>query len=201
MISALLFGSREWPDPSPIATFLRTVRPDLVVHGACGLDETDAIDPAKMRGADGHAHRQAVALGIPVDPHPAHWRRLGKRAGMVRNGEMAPLANLAAGWSAGRLGTPVTRGSADMAARCRARGTPVVVYREGGIEPDPTPLRTMRRLHEATSEAALIPAWHAVNAWKKGEVSPDVAAAAVRCAAESAPRWAPWLDAVAAACR
>lgn len=136
---ALVFGSRDWHAPEPIDSFLAALAPSLLVHGACGLDEGDPIDPDRMRGADGHAHRAAAARGIPIAPHPAAWKRLGKAAGMRRNAEMPQRhrIHVAAGWITGKVGAPMSPGSAGMARICQrslpgVAPIPVVVFREGG---------------------------------------------------------------------
>lgn len=47
------------------------------------------------KGPDTEGMTVAEAMGIPVDRHPADWDGLGKRAGMVRNAEMAKVTDLA----------------------------------------------------------------------------------------------------------
>lgn len=73
------------------------------------------IDGA-ARGADTLAHNWAMARGIPAERFPADWNRYGKRAGSIRNREMA-----------GRLSSndlvvafPGGRGTADMIKVARA---------------------------------------------------------------------------------
>ncbi len=78
----IVCGSRHWDDRERIAARLfdlSLVTDNLdctIVHGAC-------------RGADRIAAQEAQKIGLLVEPHPADWDRFGKRAGYVRNAEMA----------------------------------------------------------------------------------------------------------------
>lgn len=76
----LVTGSRTWTDFSLILAEVRTLadhHPRLViVHGAA------------PSGADMLASLAARQFGVVQERHPAAWRRLGKRAGYVRNEEM-----------------------------------------------------------------------------------------------------------------
>ena len=73
-------------------------------------------------GADTLGHEWAREEGLPtrVFPvSPADWRRLGRRAGPLRNGQMAAYAAQGTG---GCLALPGDRGTADMIEQARARG-------------------------------------------------------------------------------
>ena len=194
--SAARRGSTGWTDAARLRAVIDACRPDEAGDGASpsrGADELfhwSAQDHFEARGLDPRLARRCPYESAIDGPIPGGFFRRNARQYRV----FRPA--LAVGGILGVIGSPLTSGSRHMAEVCRAGGTPTLILRDNGIEPDPTPLRTMRRLHEVTGEDALIPAWHAVNAWKKGEASPEVAAAAVRCAAESAPRWAPWLAAI-----
>jgi SLOG family YspA-like protein len=85
----LVTGSREFDDYGTVCLelggvmrhLMATVRPFpriVVVHGAAP-------------GADTLADRAARAFGMAVEPHPADWTGLGKRAGFARNAEMVNL--------------------------------------------------------------------------------------------------------------
>ncbi len=80
----LVTGSRTWTDHGLIYATLLDLRdywadPEAVlVHGAA-------------RGVDTIAARFWGNWGLLVEPHPADWRRHGKRAGYVRNAEMVAL--------------------------------------------------------------------------------------------------------------
>lgn len=80
----LVTGSRDWTDGNAIlAALWAQVGPGrgknvTIVHGAA-------------RGADDLAGQVARAHGWNVEEHPAPWRDMGKRAGIVRNGHMINL--------------------------------------------------------------------------------------------------------------
>lgn len=79
----LITGSRTWTDHTPIhaaLTDLHAEHPGMVlVSGACA------------QGADAIGERWAVLSGVPIERHPAQWRRYGKAAGPRRNTEMVQL--------------------------------------------------------------------------------------------------------------
>ena len=72
----IVCGSRKWRDRDAITDRLFHLPPCVVVHGNAG-------------GADRIAHQEAQKLGLLVEPHPADWKRFGKKAGPIRNLEMA----------------------------------------------------------------------------------------------------------------
>ncbi len=79
MTRVIVCGSRGWTDRDRIADRLFYLPPDaIVVHGAA-------------KGADRIAAQEAEKLGLLVEPHPADWNTLGKKAGSLRNREMAML--------------------------------------------------------------------------------------------------------------
>ncbi len=82
-------GSRDWDDDPTIGVQLTLAVQEspagplalrgegvVIVHGDCPT------------GADKTADVWARNHGIPVDPHPAEWRRYGRSAGFRRNAEM-----------------------------------------------------------------------------------------------------------------
>lgn len=83
----LVTGSRTWHAVAPIHKTLDGLlaeHPDmLLIHGACS------------QGADAIADRWATLRGVPVERHPAEWRRYKPSsadrvnpAGQIRNAEM-----------------------------------------------------------------------------------------------------------------
>lgn len=114
----LVCGSRFWSDRDLIreklAWFYEPEAHVVVVHGCA-------------KGADTIAGEEAARLGFEVEEHPAVWSAYGRRAGIVRNEEMAALGatRLLAFWD-GR-----SRGTRDMIERAKAHGIPVtIVYEE-----------------------------------------------------------------------
>ncbi|MFC9436884.1 SLOG family protein [Nocardia sp. NPDC057030] len=86
----IVTGSRRWPDPWAVWAAL--------ADAYSGLSAGDALTVAHgahWDGADRHAHiwaRRMAAPGgavrvIPA-PYPAHWKRLGLKAGPLRNRDM-----------------------------------------------------------------------------------------------------------------
>lgn len=47
----------------------------------------------RAHGADALGEKWAISLGIPIKRMPADWDSYGKRAGYIRNSEMAEYAN------------------------------------------------------------------------------------------------------------
>ena len=88
----LVTGSRGWEDVVHVHGVLDAAVQSLadagydgltVVHGAAkGLDEM-AADWARIRGGWGWP--------VEAEPHPADWKKYGRRAGFVRNQHMVDL--------------------------------------------------------------------------------------------------------------
>lgn len=96
---------------------LKQLPPDtVIVHGAC------------PRGADRIAHEEAERLEFVIEQHPAHWNQFGKRAGFIRNEEMAVAGahRLLAFWDG------KSRGTRDMINRAMEHGIPVEVFQPVG---------------------------------------------------------------------
>ena len=139
----LVFGSRTWSTTpkGKRPTADETSKADFEVillwnaldtSGATVLIEGEAI------GADQCARRWAKARGVEVDPYPVDnaidgdWPAAGHR----RNARMHRCGkpDRAIGFISGKVGSPMSKGSAGMLAICRRAGTPVIVYREDGVE-------------------------------------------------------------------
>lgn len=76
-----------------------------------------------MAKSDLHGRTIAINASIPVDEYHADWNTHGKAAGPIRNQEMADNADaLIAAWDG------LSRGTADMIRRARAKGLRVHVY-------------------------------------------------------------------------
>ena len=83
----LVTGSRTWDDYDLVRTALASACyqnfPVTIVHGACPSG-ADAI-------ASWWVQQMGRNLAITEERHPADWKKLGKRAGPVRNAEMVKL--------------------------------------------------------------------------------------------------------------
>jgi hypothetical protein len=143
----LVTGGRLYADRARVFAELDRVHAErgvgLLFHGACGIDlaavadeygECDKrlIDPTKLCGADRWAHEwglERIGLGR-IEPRPAQWRKLGRRAGPVRNHAM--LADFNSMWGEGFgsalcLAFPGGSGTRDCVRRARAAGISVKV--------------------------------------------------------------------------
>jgi hypothetical protein len=122
----LVTGSRDWTDARIVGEALEAGLAVLQVRvaqaGRCTLVH------GAGRGLDELAGEQATRMGMTLEPHPADWSRLGRRAGPVRNQEMvAAGADLCIGFPLGRLGSGVSRGTWGTVAAARAAGIPTLV--------------------------------------------------------------------------
>ena len=111
----IVCGSRGWTDREQIELRLSQLPPapsTVIVHGTA-------------RGPDSIAAQFAGLCGMTVEPHPADFDRLGKRAGPVRNEKMALLgADLCIAFWDGE-----SNGTKDMIDRCHVHGIPVEIHR------------------------------------------------------------------------
>lgn len=82
MLRILITGSRDWDDWKCI---LR------VFEEFADYDDVVLVSGHHWEGADYLCEQFAKMMGWVVEEHPADWRRLGKRAGFVRNAEMVKL--------------------------------------------------------------------------------------------------------------
>jgi hypothetical protein len=88
----LLTGSRTWEDWEALETALDDIAwahdETVVVHGACprGADAMAAVWCKERAGWLDKAGRILIE-----EPHPADWKRYGRRAGFVRNVQMVGL--------------------------------------------------------------------------------------------------------------
>lgn len=111
----IIAGSRSFDDydlmDTSLAKILSGRLPDVVLSG-------------RAEGADVLGERWAEVHGVPVQYHPADWKRYGKVAGMKRNAEMAKDGtHLVAFWDG------VSRGTANMIDIAKLAGLQVrVVY-------------------------------------------------------------------------
>jgi hypothetical protein len=110
----IVTGSRDWDDARTIRLMMaRYNGPHTVlVHGGCPT------------GADAIADQFARENGWTVEVHPADWKNKGKRAGLIRNVEMADLgADVCLAFHKDN-----SRGTGHMINRCAERGIPVAQY-------------------------------------------------------------------------
>jgi len=108
----IIAGSRTFADYERLENTLnRLVKPEdvLILGGA--------------KGADALALKWATTQGIPFKMMPADWTKNGKVAGMVRNGEMAKVAEALIAFWDGESG-----GTLNMIQRMVKLGKPVTIF-------------------------------------------------------------------------
>lgn len=217
MITLLGFGSSArrgatgWTDRARVRGLLDACQPDRTVDGASpsgGLDDLvheEAWKHFLLRDLDTDR-----AVRCPMDralDGPGGGAFLRRNARMYRTHR----PSLAAGFVSGRVGSPLSSGSAHMARTCLhglddVPPCPVVVCREDGVEPYGGLVLTpstalacavdqMRRLFWVTRDPALVvPGKALVTLWETGTRREEVLTA-LRFAADGS-RWAPWIEAV-----
>lgn len=79
---------------------------DFYLSEAIKNGDSIEIVSGKAKGADSLGEKYAKEKGYSIDEHPAKWNKLGKRAGYVRNEEMAKVSHaLIAFWDGKSKGT------------------------------------------------------------------------------------------------
>ena len=121
MIKVVVFGSRGFSDYHTLETKL-----DQYLSRVSMLDDITIIS-GTARGADSLGELYAKNKGYAVEQYPADWKQYGKKAGMIRNREMASVANYAVGFWNG-----VSMGTKGMIAILESMNVPtrVVIYHE-----------------------------------------------------------------------
>jgi hypothetical protein len=90
---AIVTGSRDWQNREALWRALDDEKPDIVIHGNC--EHRDR----RLRGADADADAWARMNGVMLLAAPAHFDRLGGKAGPIRNSFMAKVvAAILDGW-------------------------------------------------------------------------------------------------------
>lgn len=96
----VVFGGRTFTDINRMEFVIRQLVDQGFITDPCELVCGMAI------GADKTAYRLFTELDIRIHEFPADWDSLGKRAGFVRNGEMAHFADIGVGfWDGESRGT------------------------------------------------------------------------------------------------
>lgn len=117
-MKTIIAGSREITDYSVVCAAIQ----------ASGFTITEVVS-GRARGVDLLGERWAAEHKIPIRVFPADWRKHGKAAGPIRNGEMARYVSNGDGGQAIIVWDGVSRGSADMARQAKENGLNVFVYR------------------------------------------------------------------------
>ena len=92
-MKTIIAGGREFSDYEKLSEVMSAFDVSVVVSG-------------KARGADSLGEKWARENGKPVEEYPANWDLYGKRAGYIRNQQMADNAEaLVAFWDGKSRGT------------------------------------------------------------------------------------------------
>ena len=101
MIKVIIAGTRDFNDYSFLKKNL-----DYFLQGINPNNEEIEIVSGNARGADKLGERYAKEHNLPVKLFPANWDKYGKRAGYLRNQEMANYSDvLIAFWDEKSKGT------------------------------------------------------------------------------------------------
>lgn len=87
-LRVIIAGSRDFDNLSKLTTDVTDILSKIPVDG---ISKTRIIS-GTARGADQMGEQYARSTGCEISRFPADWDRLGKRAGYVRNAEMAQFA-------------------------------------------------------------------------------------------------------------
>lgn len=119
-MKVIIAGTRDFNDykrlKHDLDLYRTTANITEIVSGGC-------------RGADLLGEKYAKENNIPVKRFPANWEVYGKKAGPIRNAEMAEYADcLIAYWDS------KSRGTKNMIETMRKKGKPYLVYLIGEEE-------------------------------------------------------------------
>lgn len=84
MIKLIIAGSRDFNDYELLKSTLDKVKSHF--------KEFEVVS-GKARGADSLGERYALENSLPIAEFPADWNTLGKKAGYLRNADMAEYAD------------------------------------------------------------------------------------------------------------
>lgn len=88
-------------------------------------NQITAIISGAAKGADKLGERWAIETNTPIISMPAEWDKYGKRAGYLRNKQMAQKADAAIGFWDGK-----SVGTRHMINICKNLNLPIIIYRE-----------------------------------------------------------------------
>lgn len=99
----------------------RSITDEAYVHRILNkfIYKISEVVSGKCSGPDTFGENWANAYHIPIKPFPADWVKYGKKAGHVRNGEMADYAEFLIAFYDG-----VSNGTAGMMQHMRSRKKP-----------------------------------------------------------------------------
>ncbi len=133
MTRVIVTGDRNW--------YCRDLADRVVVRliGCYGSDLV--VVHGNYYGVDTAFSRSCRSLLVDQEPHPAHWDKLGNRAGPIRNQQMVDAgANFAIAVHRD-LGS--SKGTKDCVRRCLAAGIPVWLIDSDRVDAEPVRIREL----------------------------------------------------------
>ena len=117
MTRLAIVGSRVFRNLELVRRFVRSLKPTtVVVSGGAGGVDTAAEGAARLRG-------------LSTEVFPAHWSKLGRSAGPIRNRQIVnAVEGLVAFWDG------KSRGTAHVIKLARKKGIWLRVFDEAGME-------------------------------------------------------------------
>ena len=88
MIKVIIAGTRDFDNYE-----LLKQKMDKILAGRVRNNEEIIIVSGTARGADKLGERYAREKGYKIERYPANWDKYGKRAGYIRNEQMAKVAD------------------------------------------------------------------------------------------------------------
>lgn len=85
----IIAGSRKFSDYGKLKDNCNRILGGRLEDGECKV----VIVSGHAKGADSLGEQYARERGLDTDVHPADWKRYGRAAGMIRNREMAEVAD------------------------------------------------------------------------------------------------------------
>ena len=111
MYKVIIAGTRDFSDYALLRSFAD--------QALAGMEDIEIVSGG-ARGADALGERYARERGHDLKVFPAEWKKWGRAAGPIRNGQMAGYADaLIAFWDGQSAGTR------DMIRRAEEKGIPV----------------------------------------------------------------------------
>lgn len=211
MIVLLGFGTSHrrgqigWSDREKLRRVIDACEPDATVDGASpsgGADDVLHEEACEFFLSRGVSMERARRCPMEIAKDGQHRSRfMNRNARMYR--EHRP--SLAVGAITGKVGSPLSAGSAHMLGIClagipaeRVPPCPVVVLRDDGLEPYAglaIAKAQLLRLWQVTRDERLLSPGKGLAALIAGEAPKDAVLTSLRYAATGS-RWAPWIEAV-----
>jgi hypothetical protein len=129
-----IVGSRDFPVPSLVESFVSDLSEVIVVSGS---DYNRWKNGGSVNSCGGIVDLTAVSsarlFGLEVDEFPPEWNRYGRGAGKVRNGRLVD-SGLSVLVAFAKDPSRLSRGTSDVVKKAVSAGVPVFVFGPDGSE-------------------------------------------------------------------